>query len=358
MRARLLAVQVHLQQPLQQPRLPSAAAAAGSTVELMRLCTAHLGLLVTQYGRQPPSLQAAADVLRLLLLWLHGSPPAVTAFLRAVAQAQPFLVDSIRGSNACSAAASSAHPVTRGMLALLLGLCACYAEEGTGTPTQQQLLGAIDQQIGQPQFLAILDALLQQLAAVPGSPVASSNAADGNLLPSPAYAAFLQSLAAETRQRVTGVAGTLPAAPAVPQPAQPPAMAPQPPAFHAPPPPPTLATHASAARGPAPYVPQHARPSSPQSAAGPVVGAQSLAPAEGTPLGPARPTSPSGAQPPASVPLYPSASAAAAALHSPRAMAAAAPCSTSGLSQPPSPPALITSDAAAHLQQLVETLQR
>ena len=138
-----------MQQPLQQlGALKSAAGGLTGAVSLMTLCTAHLGLLVTQHGRQPASLQAAADTLRLLLLWLHACPPAVSAFLRSVAQSQPFLVDSIRGSNACSAAVSSAHPLTRGMLALLLGLCASYAEEGAGTPTQQQLLGAIDQQIG------------------------------------------------------------------------------------------------------------------------------------------------------------------------------------------------------------------
>ena len=367
MQPHLLALQVPMQQPLQtlqQPRSPPAAAAMSGSVSLMTLCTAHLGLLVTQHGRQAASLQAAANTLRLLLLWMHACPPAVTGFLRSVAQSQPFLVDSIRGSNACSAAAASAHPLTRGMLALLLGLCASYAEDGAGTPTQQQLLGAINQQIGTPQFLAILEALLQHpavAAAAPGTPApagtSSSSIFGDEPSPSPAFAAFLQMVAAEVRQRVTGVAAApppLPPAPgAVPQHLPQP---PQPPAFHAPPQPPTAAP-AAYSNGPAPYVPQHAHAVSPRASGG-SAGTHPFTPygSAPAPYSPARPGSPP-AKPP-SVPMYTSATAAAVVLHSPRAAAAAARGFTPPFSQPPSPLGSVTSDAATHLQQLVDTLQR
>ena len=377
-----------MQQPLQQlGALKSAAGGLTGAVSLMTLCTAHLGLLVTQHGRQPASLQAAADTLRLLLLWLHACPPAVSAFLRSVAQSQPFLVDSIRGSNACSAAVSSAHPLTRGMLALLLGLCASYAEEGAGTPTQQQLLGAIDQQIGQQQYLGILDALLQHPAmqaaaatAVGAASSAAAGAAYGAFVqgpaPSPAFAAFLQSLVAEVRQRITGETAPSPqlshqAAPAY----QAPAAVAYPVA--------SAALPALQANGTAPWAAPPPKPPSPLAAAAPQTGPPPFAPYSGPPAA-ARPYSPTARSPSqvpspppsvASVPLYPSAAAAAVALHSPRSGSAASsamhsPRVSRGFTPPP-PPAFVHSqapaapgshgdpgEAAAHLQQLVEALQR
>lgn len=387
LRPHLLGTQVQMQQPLQQLGAPKGAAGGlAGAVSLMALCTAHLGLLVTQHGRQPASLQAAADTLRLLLLWLHACPPAVSAFLRAVAQSQPFLVDSIRGSNACSAAVSSAHPITRGMLALLLGLCASYAEEGAGTPTQQQLLGAIDQQIGQQQFLAILDALVQhpamQAAAAAAAPGAAAAAGAGygafvqGPAPSPAFAAFLQSLVVEVRQRLTGE--TVPSQQLASQPSAyqaAPAAAAYPAAPVAPPPP--------AANGTAPWAAPPPKPPSPLAAAAPPPGPPPFAP-YGGPAAAARPYSPvahspaqPGSPPPqvATVPLYPSAAAAAVALHSPRSGSAASsamhsPRASRGFTPPPPPtfvhhhaPAAPGShgdpgEAAAHLQQLVDALQR
>ena len=321
----LLGVQVQMAQPVQQPGA-ARGAAPGLTgaVSLMALCTAHLGLLVTQHGRQPASLQAAADTLRLLLLWLHACPPAVTAFLCSVAQSQPFLVDSIRGSNACSAAVSSAHPLTRGMLALLLGLCASYAEEGAGTPTQQQLAAAIEQQIGQQQFLAILDAMLQhptmQAALAAVSPAPSGAAAGGHgafvqgPAPSPAFAAFLQSLVGEVRQRLTGDAAPSPLLPL------------RPPAYQAPPAPPT---HPAAPAAPSPPLP-----------------ANGVAPWAAQPRKPPSPAV--AALPPGPPPFPPYGGAAAAKLYSPAAHAPTPPPASDG----------DAADAAAHLQQLVEALQR
>ena len=398
LRPHLLATQVQMQQPLQQLGAPKGAAGGlTGAVSLMTLCTAHLGLLVTQQGRQPASLQAAADTLRLLLLWLHACPPAVSAFLRAVSQSQPFLVDSIRGSNACSAAVSSGHPLTRGMLALLLGLCASYAEEGSGTPTQQQLLGAIDQQIGQQQFLEILDALLQHpamqaaaaaaAAGTAGGAAAGAGAAYGAFVqgpaPSSAFAAFLQSLVAEVRQRITGEAApstqlSYQAAPAH----QAPAAVAYPAAQAAPPPP--------SANGTAPWAAPPPKPPSPLAAAAPPTGPLPFAPYGGPPAAAAaaRPYSPTARSPSqlpspppsvASVPLYPSAAAAAVALHSPRSGSAASsamhsPRVSRGFTPPPPPPPPPTfahlhapaapgshgdpGEAAAHLQQLVEALQR
>ncbi|PSC74328.1 Arginine deiminase [Micractinium conductrix] len=175
----------------------------GGSTPLVALCASHLGRLVTQHGRQPGSAVAAGDMLRMLLLWLHACPPAVTAFLRAVSQSQPFLVDSIRGSNACSGAAASTHPLTRGMLALLLGVCASHAEEGAGTPTQAQLLGAVASQVGQEQYVAILDALQRHAEATGRDAAGGSSShtlfADGPSA-SPAFAAFLLRLVAELHQ--------------------------------------------------------------------------------------------------------------------------------------------------------------
>lgn len=344
----------------------------GGSAKLMVLCTSHLAALVTQHGRQPASMAAAADLLRLLLLWLHACPPAVTAFLRAVAQSQPFLVDSVRGSNACYASASSTHPVTRGMLALLLGLCASYAEEGAGTPTQQQLLGAIGQQVGLEQYLSVLDALLQHPAVAASAGASSSGSssvfAEGPL-PSPAFAAFLRALAMEVRQRVTGGPSPPlppPAAPAAAPPAAAPAAAAavpklqhppvfqppaQPPAFFHPPPPPPLPPAATAAllpNGVAPW----SRPSSQATSPRPVqqqhlqqqysFASHSSAPSP-------QPASPHWPPQPASVPMFPSASVAAAVLGSPR-------------STPPlGSPRAVSGTATPRRQQahaLVDTLQR
>ena len=215
-RPHLLALQVQQQQQHQQSgRAGAAAAAAGAAAtstsgssSLMSLCAGHLGQLVSgQHGRLPSSAVAAADTLHLLLLWLQACPPAVTAFLRAVSQSQPFLVDSIRGSNACSGSSSSGHPLTRGMLALLLGLCASHAEDGAGTPNQQQLLAAIEQQIGKQQFVGILDALLNHLAVAEASSASSSAAIfTDSPAASPGCAAFLRTLAVGVLQRITGSA--------------------------------------------------------------------------------------------------------------------------------------------------------
>jgi hypothetical protein len=215
------AAQQQQQQQQQHERQQAAAAVPAGACSVMVLCASHLGQLVTQQRRQPGSVAAAAALLRLLLLWLHGCPPAVTAFLRAVAQTQPFLVDSVRGSNACSGSAPSNNPATRGMLALLLGECAAYAEDAAGTPSQQQLLDAIDRQIGQQQYLATLDGLAPHLAAAggggggtTGSSSSSSSCSGSSIFGeepslSPAFAAFLTSLAAEVRQRVTGTAAPM-----------------------------------------------------------------------------------------------------------------------------------------------------
>lgn len=356
----LLGVQVAVQQQQQQPRSPQAAGAVAlsGNVGLMGLCASHLGALVTQHGRQPASLAAAADTLRLLLVWLHACPPAVTAFLRAVAQSQPFLVDSIRGSNACSSAAASAHPLTRGMLALLLGLCASYAEEGAGTASQQQLLGAICQQIGQPQFLGILDALLQH-PAVSGAGGTTSSAGSGSVFgaapaPSPAFAAFLRELAAEVRQRVTGVAAppqqhpaaVAPPAPA-PTPLQPPPTHLQPPAFHGAPP---------GANGVPPYSgPHHHKPASPLAVGSPRflppgTAASAATPASASPWQPASPR----AQP-ASVPMFSSATAAATALHG-HLPAAHGPGTPGALPSSPTPSDMSTQLQLAHAR--AEALQR
>ena len=198
----LLTLQVQLQTQQQQQQWRQLGHTNSSASSLMALCTSHLGLLVTHYGQQPVSVRAAANILRLLLLWLHGCPPAVTAFLRAVAHSQPFLVDSIRGSNACSTSASSSNPLTRSMLALLLGLCALYAEDAAGTPSQQQLLTAIDKQIGQEQYLSILDSLQHQPAVKDSSSSGSIFGEEPSI--SPAFAACLAMLAAEVRKSVTG----------------------------------------------------------------------------------------------------------------------------------------------------------
>ncbi|KAL4452662.1 hypothetical protein ABPG75_008324 [Micractinium tetrahymenae] len=291
MQSQLLQLQVALQAEV-AAALPgfSGAASAGSSVALMAVCASHLGLLATQFGRQPASAAAAAGMLRLLLLWLHACPPAVTAFLRAVAQSQPYLVDSIRGSNACSGAAASGHPLTRGMLALLLGLCASYAEDAPGTPTRAQLLGAIASQIGQQQYQGILDSLQQHTAAVARDAAAGSSSAAlfaGGPSCSPAFAAFLQTLIAEVRQRVSGVAPSsvpLPAPPLAPAavaaglpppPLQPPAaplapatapgLQPLPYGGAAPHLPHSAAHHAA----PPPWVPP--KPSTPNAAAAPTV---------------------------------------------------------------------------------------
>ena len=88
LRPHLLATQVPLQQPLQQlGALKSAAGGLTGAVSLMTLCTAHLGLLVTQHGRQPASLQAAADTLRLLLLWLPACLPGTASAAAGAAAA-------------------------------------------------------------------------------------------------------------------------------------------------------------------------------------------------------------------------------------------------------------------------------
>lgn len=292
-RQQLLELQVSQQAAAAKQQWPNGAALVPGSpraAPLMAVCAAHLGLLLTQLGGQPASAVAAADVLRLLLPWLHACPPAVTAFLRAVAQSQPFLVDSIRGSNACSGAAASGHPLTRGMLALLLGLCASYAEDAGGTPTQAQLLGAIASQIGQQQYQGILDALQEHAAAVTRDAASGSSShtlfADGPAC-SPAFAAFLQTLAAEVRQRVSGgpsppapLPAPAPAPAAVPAglpppPLQPPAaplapvaapgLQPRPYAGAAPHPPHSVAQHAV----PPPWVPS--KPSTPRGAAVPAV---------------------------------------------------------------------------------------
>ena len=328
----LLALQV---QQKQQQKAAAGGNGSGSS-SLMVLCASHLGLLVTQHGRQPGSVQAVADTLRLLLLWLHACPPAVTAFLRAVAQSQPFLVDSIRGSNACSSSASSAHPLTRGMLALLLGLCASYAEDAAGTPSQQQLLDAIGKQIGQQQYVAVLDAMLQHAAAKEGSSGGGSGGSGGGSngpaegpSASPAFAAFLSTLAAEVRQHVTGSAGPL-----LPPPAQqyPPAgHAPSPtPSF--PPPPPVTAAFVNGSGG--------------SPAAWPAAAAAAPLPAPGAlhPTPPGAPASPW--QPPAG-----------ATPQSGSTAAAAAPASYTA----PRSPLGLQASAAAELQQAlatVEALQR
>ncbi|EFN51480.1 hypothetical protein CHLNCDRAFT_140241 [Chlorella variabilis] len=200
--AQSAAEQVQLQTQQQQQQWRQLGHTNSSASSLIALCTSHLGLLVTHYGQQPVSVRAAANILRLLLLWLHGCPPAVTAFLRAVAHSQPFLVDSIRGSNACSTSASSSNPLTRSMLALLLGLCALYAEDAAGTPSQQQLLTAIDKQIGQEQYLSILDSLQHQPAVKDSSSSGSIFGEEPSI--SPAFAACLAMLAAEVRKSVTG----------------------------------------------------------------------------------------------------------------------------------------------------------
>ena len=257
----LLALQVQ-----QRQQQKAAAGGSGGSSSLMAVCASHLGLLATQHGRQPGSVQAVADTLRLLLLWLHACPPAVTAFLRAVAQSQPFLVDSIRGSNACSSSASSAHPLTRGMLALLLGLCASYAEDATGTPSQQQLVDAIGKQIGQQQYVAILDAMLQHAAAKEGSSSAGSSSsssggpAEGPSA-SPAFAAFLSTLAAEVRQRVTGSSG--PQLPPAAQQYQSAGHAPSPSPSHAPPPAASAAPMNGSARSPAAWAAPQAAAAAP-----------------------------------------------------------------------------------------------
>ena len=380
---------------------PGAPGFSAGSAGLMAACTQHLAALVTQHGRAPASAAAAADLLRLLLLWLHACPPAVTAFLRAVAQSRPFLVDSVRGSNACSASASSAHPVTRGMLALLLGLCASYAEDGAGTPSQAQLLGAIGQQVGQQQFLAVLDALVQHPALAPAGASSSGSAsvfADGPL-PSPAFAAFLRALAAEVRQRLTGeatppqpqpaaaaaAAAAVPSvAPSPPPPVSPaayavPAAAPSPPppvspaayaapataaaqlqhppvfqpvppgALHPPPPPhlPSAAAPTALPNGRAPWSGPSSRATSPQGVVHqqqhPFAGSHSSAAPSPQPASPRL-------APPHGVPMFASASAAAAGLRSPRS------------TPPPGvSPRAAAGDAAQRLQQalvLVETLQR
>lgn len=272
---------------------PNGAASVPSSlrsVPLMLVCASNLGLLLTQLGGQPASADAAAAILRLLLPWLHACPPAATAFLRAVAQSQPFLVDSIRGSNACRGAAASGHPLTRGMLALLLGLCATYAEDAPGTPTQAQLLGAIASQIGQQQYQGVLDTLQQHAAAVARDAAAGSSSHAlfaGGPSCSPAFAALLQTLVAEVRQRVSGGPSpsvplpTPPPAPAgaaaglPPPPLQPPAaplvpaaapgLQPLPYAGSAPHSPRSVAHHAA----PPPWVPP--KPSTPNAAAAPSV---------------------------------------------------------------------------------------
>jgi hypothetical protein len=113
------------------------------------------------------------------------------------------------------------------MLALLLGLCASHAEDAAGTPTQQQLLAAIEQQVGRQQFLGSLDAMLTLLAAMDGSSAGgsqsssssfSSSALAENVSASPAFAAFLIAAAAEVRARVTG---ETPSPAALPTPAVP-----------------------------------------------------------------------------------------------------------------------------------------
>lgn len=355
---------------------PGAAGFSTGSASLMAACTQHLAALLTQHGREAASAAAAADLLRLLLLWLHACPPAVTAFLRAVSQSQPFLVDSVRGSNACSAAAASAHPVTRGQLALLLGLCASYAEDGAGTPSQAQLLGAIGQQVGQQQYLAALDAMVQHPALAPAS--ASSGSApvfgDGPL-PSPAFADFLRQLAAEVRQRVTGEAAppqpqtaagaayTAPSPPAVsPTAYAAPAMAASqlqhPPVFQAvppgtlhPPPPPHLPSDAAPRalpNGRAPWSGPSSRATSPQGVVPPYQ--HPFGGSHGSTATSPQPASPRLPPPPSGVPMFGSAGAAAAALGSPR-------------STPPpgASPRAAAGDAAARLQQalaLVESLQR
>jgi hypothetical protein len=316
----LLALQVQ-----QRQQQKAAAGGTGGSSSLMAVCASHLGLLATQHGRQPGSVQAVADTLRLLLLWLHACPPAVTAFLRAVAQSQPFLVDSIRGSNACSSSASSAHPLTRGMLALLLGLCATYAEDATGTPSQQQLVDAIGKQIGQQQYVAILDAMLQHAAATEGSSSAGSSSGGPAEGPSasPAFAAFLSTLAAEVRQRATGSAG--PQLPPAAQQYQPAGHAPSPSPTYAPQPAASAASMNGSAGSPAAWPAQHA------AAAAPLPG------------------------PAAVQPTPPRASA------SPRQPGSTAAAATAASHAAPQPPLGSQASATAELQQAlatVEALQR
>lgn len=304
----LLGAHPSMRQQLLELRIPQGPAAAAAAppwpngaasvpasprgAPLMAVCASHLGLLLTKLGGQPASAAAAAGILRLLLPWLHACPPAATAFLRAVAQSQPFLVDSIRGSNACRGAAASGHPLTRGMLALLLGLCASYAEDTPGLPTQAQLLGAIASQIGQEQYQGVLDALQQHVAAVTRDAAAGSSSHAlfaGGPSCSPAFAGFLQTLVADVRQRVSGgppPSMPLPAPPPAPAsvaaglpppPLQPPAapLAPASAPGLQPPPPPYAGSASHSPRGaahhavPPPWVPP--KPSTPSAAAAPAV---------------------------------------------------------------------------------------
>ena len=193
---------------LHLPRLP-----LGSGGGLMAAVATALGLMVTMpQGKQPASLQAAATYLQLLAVWLAGCRPAVTSFLRAVRHS-PFLVDAIRGSNACSGALASSHPVTRGMSCLLLGLCALNAEAGSDTPSREQLAAAMAQQVGVQRAVSVLDAMLAHpavklaAAGVAGrAAAAAASARPGGMAGVqglsliPGFAEWLAVAAAEVRQ--------------------------------------------------------------------------------------------------------------------------------------------------------------
>lgn len=202
LRHQLLSVQLPRQQQ-QQPQQQGPVLMAHVATSLGRAVTLPL-------GKHPASLATAAACLQLLVLWVADCSPAATAFLRSV-QRSPFLVDAIRGSNACTGTLTSAHPVTRGLCCLLLGLCALYGEDASGTPSQQQLAQAMAQQIGARQVAAALAALTthpaMKLSAVASGAVGGFSAAALPLEPGavsviPGFAEWLSTASAAVLQLV------------------------------------------------------------------------------------------------------------------------------------------------------------
>jgi hypothetical protein len=127
-------------------------------------CTRQLAslLLAPQHDL---ARQQALRFVRLLLSWLPACTPAVAAFLQA-ATARPFLVGVVSGTQ-CS------DLVLRGLVAILLGLCALARREAhpsppsaVGVPTSAMLMDVIVGQIGLEEFRGLLGAPAHRLVIV------------------------------------------------------------------------------------------------------------------------------------------------------------------------------------------------
>ncbi len=114
----------------------------------------------THTGDRPGLALAAPDILCMLITWTHDCQPAITSLLAAAAHI-PCLLDILSGR------LGTPHPLTRGLAALLLGVCVLY-----GTPTDAEgVRGAIGQRVGASEVLGVLGGMQEDPLWVEGGRV-------------------------------------------------------------------------------------------------------------------------------------------------------------------------------------------